>query len=75
MTYENILLEKKERILYLTINRESKLNALNKTTLAEIHFAITNAFRDEEVGGIIITGAGSKAFVAVADIAEFAYLS
>jgi len=75
MNYENILLEKKERILYLTINRESKLNALNKATLAEIHFAITDAFRDEEVGGIIITGAGSKAFVAGADIAEFADLS
>lgn len=75
MTYENILLEKKDRVLWLTINRESKLNALNKATLAELHVALTHAFRDEEVGGIIITGAGSKAFVAGADIAEFADLN
>lgn len=74
MTYENILLEKKERILWITINRESKLNALNKATLAELHFAFSDAFRDEEVGGIIITGTGSKAFVAGADISEFAGL-
>ena len=74
MTYENILLEKKNRILWITINRESKLNALNKATLAELHFAFSDAFRDEEVGGIIITGAGTKAFVAGADISEFAGL-
>ena len=74
MTYENILLEIKDRILWLTINRESKLNALNKATLAELHFALSDAFQNPEVGGIIITGAGAKAFVAGADIAEFADL-
>ena len=68
---ENLLLEIKNRILYITINRESKLNALNKKTLAELHFAITDSFSDNSVGGLIITGAGPKAFVAGADISEF----
>ncbi|WP_374948839.1 enoyl-CoA hydratase/isomerase family protein [Mucilaginibacter sp.] len=74
MGFENILAEIKGRIHYITINRESKLNALNQFTLLEIHDAVTAAFQDEHVGGIIITGAGSKAFVAGADIAEFADL-
>ncbi len=72
MKYENLVLESKNRILYLTINRESKLNALNKATLEELHSAITDALNDKSVGGVIITGAGSKAFVAGADISEFA---
>lgn len=75
MTYQNLLVDNKERVLYITINRESKLNALNKDTLAELHTALTNAFADETVGGIIITGAGPKAFVAGADIAEFENLN
>ncbi|GAA4335948.1 enoyl-CoA hydratase-related protein [Mucilaginibacter gynuensis] len=74
MVFENILSEQKGRIQYITINRESKLNALNKATLAELHVAITTGFNDEGIGGIIITGAGPKAFVAGADIAEFAAL-
>ena len=72
MKYENLLLEIKDRILYITINRESKLNALNKATLGELHFAITDSFNNSAVGGIILTGAGLKAFVAGADISEFA---
>ena len=72
MKYNNLLLEIKKRILYITINRETKLNALNKATLAELHFAITDSFNDSSVGGIILTGAGPKAFVAGADISEFA---
>ena len=72
MAFENLLIENKDRIQRITINRESKLNALNKATLAELHSAISNAFENQEVGGIIITGAGQKAFVAGADIAEFA---
>ncbi len=75
MTYQNLLLKIKEGILYITINRESKLNALNKETLGELHFAITDSFHNEEVGGIIITGAGPKAFIAGADIAEFSDFS
>ncbi|RYY34812.1 MAG: enoyl-CoA hydratase [Sphingobacteriaceae bacterium] len=74
MAFENILAELKGRILYITINRESKLNALNKATLAELHTCLVDAFADKNTGGIIITGAGQKAFVAGADIAEFASL-
>ncbi|MBD1393838.1 enoyl-CoA hydratase/isomerase family protein [Mucilaginibacter glaciei] len=74
MEFENILVEGKGRIQYITINRESKLNALNKLTLLELHDAFTAAFADDKVGGIIITGAGTKAFVAGADITEFAEL-
>ena len=75
MNYENILLSLNSRILRITINRESKLNALNKLTLAELHFALSDAFTNPEVGGIILTGAGPKAFVAGADISEFADLN
>jgi enoyl-CoA hydratase len=75
MNYENILLSLNNRILRITINRESKLNALNKLTLAELHFALSDAFTNPEVGGIILTGSGPKAFVAGADISEFADLN
>jgi len=71
MSFQNLLIENKGRIQYITINRESKLNALNKTTIAELHTAFTVAFNNPAVGGIIITGAGQKAFVAGADISEF----
>src|ERR1700748_1270748 len=74
MAFENLLIENKGRIRYIIINRESKLNALNKATLAELHTAITDAFNDASTGGLIITGAGQKAFVAGADISEFAAL-
>lgn len=72
MAFENILVECKGRIQYITINREGKLNALNKATLAELHSALIDGFRNSEIGGLIITGAGQKAFVAGADISEFA---
>jgi len=72
MEFQNLLIEYKERIQYIIINRESKLNALNKDTLAELHTAFFEAFNNPDVGGIIITGAGTKAFVAGADISEFA---
>ena len=70
--FQNLLIDYNDRIQYIIINRESKLNALNKATLAELHTAIFDAFNNEKVGGIIITGAGQKAFVAGADISEFA---
>jgi len=72
MDFTNLLVETRDRILYITINRESKLNALNKVTLAELHHAVTSSFHDDTIGGLIITGAGQKAFVAGADISEFA---
>ncbi|HWZ02364.1 MAG TPA: enoyl-CoA hydratase-related protein [Mucilaginibacter sp.] len=71
MSFQNLLIEYKERIQYIIINRESKLNALNKATLEELHTAFSDAFNNPAVGGIIVTGAGQKAFVAGADISEF----
>jgi len=71
MEYQNLLVENRERILFITINRPEKLNALNKATLEELHKAFKSAFEDNAVGGIILTGAGAKAFVAGADISEF----
>ncbi|MCZ4243411.1 enoyl-CoA hydratase/isomerase family protein [Pedobacter punctiformis] len=71
MAYQNLISEIKEGILYLTINREKALNALNKETLTELAEAIAFAGKTNEVRGVILTGAGEKAFVAGADIKEF----
>jgi len=73
--YQNITTEQKGKILIVTVNRPDKLNALNKNTIAEIGVAINAASTDNSVGGIILTGAGTKAFVAGADISEFAAYS
>ena len=59
----------------IIINRPSKLNALNKVTIQELHDAFENLEKDENVRVIIITGEGEKAFVAGADISEFANFS
>lgn len=72
MAYQNLISEVKEHILYVTINREKALNALNKDTLAELADVVAFANKTDEVRGVIITGAGEKAFVAGADIKEFA---
>lgn len=72
MAYENLICEIRNRIFYITINRESKLNALNKTTLNELNVVVTDAIKNENIRSILITGAGSKAFIAGADISEFA---
>ncbi|MGZ3945575.1 MAG: enoyl-CoA hydratase/isomerase family protein [Mucilaginibacter sp.] len=70
--FENLLTHTENRIHHIIINRASKLNALNKDTLAELHTALYDALHSDNIGGIIISGAGEKAFVAGADIAEFA---
>ena len=75
MKYENLLSEIKDQLLFLTINRENKLNALNKATLSELHFAVTDACQNKNIGGIILTGVGTKAFVAGADISEFMHFN
>lgn len=62
-------------ILTVTINRESKLNALNTATVAEIKEVIQSVYDDKDINGVIITGAGEKAFVAGADISEFSELN
>ena len=72
MTYENILSTSQNGITTITINRPSKLNALNKATIEELHDAFKAANIDETIKVIIITGSGEKAFVAGADISEFA---
>lgn len=61
----------KDGVLYLTINRETKLNALNKAVLNELAAAIAQAADNSEVRAVLLTGAGEKAFVAGADISEF----
>ncbi|MDG3583239.1 enoyl-CoA hydratase/isomerase family protein [Galbibacter pacificus] len=75
MSFENILIDIQEHIGLITINRPKKLNALNKATIEELHEAFKNLEEDPDVRVIIITGAGEKAFVAGADIAEFANFS
>ncbi|MXV14139.1 enoyl-CoA hydratase/isomerase family protein [Hufsiella ginkgonis] len=75
MEYQNLLLRAADKVLTITINRPNKLNALNKETLAELNQAFTAAFADAGTRAVIITGAGPKAFVAGADISEFASFS
>ncbi len=72
MSYKNILEEIDDNILTITINRPKKLNALNRETIQELHEALKEAKSDDEVKVVIITGSGEKAFVAGADISEFA---
>lgn len=68
----NIKIEKNQSIYTLTIDRPKSLNALNSDTLSEISTALTDAENDDNIRVIIITGSGEKAFVAGADIKEFA---
>ena len=75
MNYENLLIAIENKIALVTLNRPAKLNALNKDTLAELHTAFTDLENNEAVQAIILTGSGEKAFVAGADIAEFANFS
>ena len=72
MDYKNITSEDKEGVCYLTINRPKQLNALNGVTISELNRAINKADNDKSVRCIILTGADNKAFVAGADIKEFA---
>lgn len=75
MTFENLILEKENGITVITINRPTKLNALNKATIEELHQAFDAENKDQSTKVIIITGSGEKAFVAGADISEFAHFS
>ena len=72
MIFENILVEQNEKFAIITINRPSKLNALNIDTIEELHQSFNFLNSDTSVKVIIITGSGEKAFVAGADISEFA---
>jgi enoyl-CoA hydratase len=72
MSYTNILTEQKDKLLFITINRPNQLNALNKVTIDELSAELKRAEKDASVRVIILTGSGEKAFVAGADIKEFA---
>jgi len=75
MAYNTILSEINNGICTITINRPKKLNALNQETISELHDAFKLANEDVNVKVIIVTGSGEKAFVAGADISEFADFS
>ena len=72
MSYENLLVEKRDGLAVVTVNRPDKLNALNDRTMEELDRAFTELAADTAVGGVILTGSGPKAFVAGADIGELA---
>ncbi len=70
MTFQNLKYESKNKIAYVTINRPDKLNALNMAVMEDLRSAFTTINADAEIRVVILTGAGEKAFVAGADIAE-----
>ena len=72
MSYQNLLVESRDGVAFVTINRPDKLNALNDATVAEIDAAFAAIAADPATRGVVLTGAGEKAFVAGADIAELA---
>ncbi|MFN5628309.1 MAG: enoyl-CoA hydratase-related protein [Bacteroidota bacterium] len=71
----NLLTEIYGNVLLITINRPDKLNALNLSTIEEIHTTLNQSLHNNSIKVIVFTGAGPKAFIAGADIAEFANFS
>jgi len=72
MTFENLLLEKKNAIAYVTVNRPKVLNALDMATMEDLRAAFTDLKNDKAIRAVIMTGSGEKAFIAGADIGELA---
>src|SRR5207237_3817593 len=72
MTFSNILLEKKNAIAHVTVNRPKVLNALNMATMEELRAAFHDIKNDASIRVVVFTGAGEKAFIAGADIGELA---
>jgi enoyl-CoA hydratase len=70
MAYQNLLVEVSGRIATITVNRPKHLNALNPATVRELKAALEEASAREDVGAVLLTGAGEKAFIAGADITE-----
>ena len=70
LTLENVLYEKKGAIAYVALNRPKVLNALNRRTWEDLQTAFEDARKDSAIRGVILTGAGDKAFIAGADIGE-----
>lgn len=75
MLYNTIITKVNKGIATITINRPNKLNALNRETIKELHNALKEANDNKNINVIIITGSGEKAFIAGADISEFANFS
>ena len=75
LTLANVLYEKKDTIAYVTVNRPKVLNALNTPTWKDMRTAFEDAQDDTAIRGVILTGAGNKAFIAGADIGELAHVS
>jgi enoyl-CoA hydratase len=73
--FENLLYDKRDGIAYVTINRPKVLNALNTPTWKDMRTAFEDARDDASVRGVILTGAGNKAFIAGADIGELAHVA
>lgn len=73
MEYKNIILEKNGKVLTILIDRPKQLNALNISTILELHNALADGNLDKNIRAIIISGGGTRAFVAGADIKEFAH--
>src|SRR6266705_2550678 len=72
MTYQTLLFELRDGIALITINRPDKLNALNDQVVEDLAEATDRVAAEDEIKGVILTGAGQKAFVAGADIADLA---
>ena len=70
MAYNCLTIEVTDRVATLTVNRPDKLNALNDATIRELAEAADEVGTREDIAGVFVTGAGSKAFVAGADIGE-----
>ena len=75
MPYTNLLFDDASGVRTITINRPEQLNALNRDTIAELDQALSAADTDKSVRVLVITGSGPKAFVAGADIKEFAHFA
>ncbi|MFH1676284.1 MAG: enoyl-CoA hydratase-related protein [bacterium] len=73
--YENFLLEVKDNVAVVTFNRPAAMNALNSALIKELEIIVDRLLVDNEVWGVIFTGAGDKAFIAGADIKELATLN
>ena len=74
MGYENLLVETRDGVAIVTVNRPAKLNALDARTIAELDAAFDALGADGGVRGVVLTGAGENAFVAGADIEELSRL-
>lgn len=75
MAFQNLSIEQNGKVRTITLNRPDKLNALNRATICELHAAFDQVAQDDDTHVVILTGAGPKAFVAGADIAEMSGLS